>query len=567
MLSLAGVCHAVAVTSNGTGGGLWSDPATWAGKSVPANGDSVTIAPGDTVTFDVNMATWAGGIAGLTCNGTMNCSKSAGTYGLKTSADIGGTGLINCGSPEAVYPSDCTMIFDFDAKPNSFECGSGLTLHLHCTPPAHPVVALSQTAAAGQTELSVDTDVRADTWGPNKVIRVDSISNSGPDSELRTIGSGGITATTITVGAGLTNAKTAGARVVLVTRNIRISGSTDYAVKAMTGGVLGCEISGCTRAVTSCSGSTISGTISGCTNGISYTSGCLISAVVSACGYGVAAGAGDTVSGTISGCSYGVSSCCGSTVSGTISGCAIAVIDGSGCRISSLISGCTTGVYYSSGCQVLGEISGCGSGIYAGSNTMQGTIFSGNTHDLRRVVSGSAYHTVFGSAVDNYEYDTEKVPAWSYVASYDHDGVPGNFKAWTRGGVIVSDGDTAPVGYSTSYMHACTSAAIPCFRQELVTVGPNQTLAVRGKILILDDHTAWPPRLEIIDVQADPLVDAGKEALASAAIPSPRGRYYWQDVTVEYTNVDPVGRQVWIRCSAHRPGSDIYEVWTKTISP
>lgn len=45
------------LTSNGTGGGLWSDPATWSGGVIPTATDSVTIKNGDVVT--INMASTA----------------------------------------------------------------------------------------------------------------------------------------------------------------------------------------------------------------------------------------------------------------------------------------------------------------------------------------------------------------------------------------------------------------------------------------------------------------------------------------------------------------------------
>lgn len=42
------------ITSNGTGGGLWSATTTWANGVVPGTGDDVTIQNGDNVTIDVN---------------------------------------------------------------------------------------------------------------------------------------------------------------------------------------------------------------------------------------------------------------------------------------------------------------------------------------------------------------------------------------------------------------------------------------------------------------------------------------------------------------------------------
>jgi len=38
-----------AITSNGTGGGLWSSTASWTGAVVPTEGDTVQILDGDTI--------------------------------------------------------------------------------------------------------------------------------------------------------------------------------------------------------------------------------------------------------------------------------------------------------------------------------------------------------------------------------------------------------------------------------------------------------------------------------------------------------------------------------------
>ncbi len=43
-----------AISSNGTGGGLWSDTASWAGGIVPVDVDDATIVVGDLITYDLN---------------------------------------------------------------------------------------------------------------------------------------------------------------------------------------------------------------------------------------------------------------------------------------------------------------------------------------------------------------------------------------------------------------------------------------------------------------------------------------------------------------------------------
>jgi hypothetical protein len=530
VLLLAGVCLGTPVQSNGKGGGKWSAGATWAGGVVPVGGDAVSIVAGDTVTFDADMSNWTSGIAGLTCNGTLECSTTPGSYHLKTSADIGGTGTIVCGSDGTAYPQTCTMTFNFDSKPNSFECGAGLVLNLFCNRPAYPIVTLLANTEAGQKGLLVDKDVTKDMWRPGSEIRIDDASGTVPDSEVVVIAPGGIASSVITSQTGLASAKGPGAQVILVTRNVRITGSTDWAVKSMTGGVLGCEISNCTQGIFSSSGSVISGVVSGCSYGVYVGYGCEVSGVISGCRYdGVYSNAGTRVSGVISGCSYAVS--------------------------------------YSPECVCSGVISGCNSGFYASSGRLQGATLRGNTYDLRRVVCVSAYSTDFSGTTEVHEYDTPSAPPWGYVASYDHDGVAGDFKAWTRGGVVALDVDTAPAGYTASYKHMCKSAGMPCFRQEGMVVQPGQTLSVAAEILVMDDHSSWAPRIEIIDAGADPLVDPSKVALASTLIPQPRSRYVWQHMTATYTNNGTQAKPVLVRCSAQRATSDVYEAWSTHVAP
>jgi hypothetical protein len=53
-LALYGIGAAGEVSTNGTGGGAWSDPATWKGKALPKPEDDVVIRKGDAVDYDRN---------------------------------------------------------------------------------------------------------------------------------------------------------------------------------------------------------------------------------------------------------------------------------------------------------------------------------------------------------------------------------------------------------------------------------------------------------------------------------------------------------------------------------
>ena len=292
------------ITSNGTGGGDWSAGGTWVGGSAPGAGDTATIAVGDTVTYDINTGSEVD-LAGLTINGTLEADTAAGSYTLKVSANINGSGSFNIGSPSTDYPSTCTFVIDFDATASSFDGSGGLTCNFYCTNPTNTYVKLSGAEAAGQTALSVDTDVTSDEWSAGDTIWICNIAN-GRDAEERVIAAGGIAAGEITITAGLTNAKIEGAVVILQTRNVRVTNSTDHIFDSVNDSVMGLEIApdSSKYALYASNTNTISGTISGCDRGLSVSYNNTISGTISGCTYALSYSNTNTISGTISGCTY-----------------------------------------------------------------------------------------------------------------------------------------------------------------------------------------------------------------------------------------------------------------------
>ncbi len=549
-LLLVNASHGATIKSNGTGGGRWSASTTWTGGVVAGNGDTVSIVSPDVVTFDVDQSEFANGIA-LTINSGahLECSTSPGTYYLKCNATLSLNGTFQAGM-SASEPLPASVKFTIDLNGSyTINCGSSSHVALYCTEPTYPVIALTTAANAGATVLNIDADMTSDIWAHGNEINIDDVAGSLPDSETRAIAVRGITPSTITLASGLTRAKELGSKVILVTRNIRIINGKSYAVTSPVGGTVAAEIR-TANGINGASDCTLGGALSGCTNGSN-------------------GGLGVVHCGSMSNCTYGLVCCAGSMNSGTISGCNYGFYSGSGNATTGTVSGCYYGIYHLAGMVIGGEVRGCFNGVYGGGGLrLVGATLTGNTYDLRRVTSAEIGNSMLGSTNENYQYKTTAVPASSYVSSVDHDHVAGAFKAWTRGGVIVSDVNTVPGGYGTAFRHMCESAAMSCFRQTEMTVEPGQTLQVVGQIRITDDHSAWAPRLEIIDPGADPLADAKNSPLASDTISQLDGSFTdWQDVTVGFTNTGRIGKKVVVRCSAQRAKGDVVEVWSTRVEP
>lgn len=106
------------IASNGLGGGLWSDPATWRGKTVPGPLDDVVIQKNDAVTFD------------RTDDGKVSCKKllidprggltfktSAGKLTLTVAEGIESYGVIRLdGTKSASDQFALRLVGDTDAK-------------------------------------------------------------------------------------------------------------------------------------------------------------------------------------------------------------------------------------------------------------------------------------------------------------------------------------------------------------------------------------------------------------------------------------------------------------------
>ena len=466
-------------TRTSVGSGLWSSVGTW-DTGVPVDGDDVVIASGHVIEFDANQSAFVTGVK-VTITGTLTHTTAAGSYCLflKTGASVVGAGTWNIGTSGAPIPfaSKHTVT---GAAGWYVDGVSGLTMTVYGAEPTYTSIKLSADEAIGQTELSVDTDVTGDIWAAGDIIRIDDI-NRGQESEERIIATGGIAAGTITVTAGLTAAKSTGAVVSLITRNIRIIavGTGSYTIyRVGTGSVTKLTVAGgmwygvnknmfnaCLYLVVS------GGTISGNSDGITGCSNLVVSG------------------GVFSGNSNGISSCSNSVVSG-------GVFSGNGGGINSCSNSVVSG----------GTISGNAYGIINCSNSVvSGGTFNGNSYDIANT-TGNLFGVELTAAIEHYQY-TNITNGWHSLQSDNHDAVEGAVKAWCKGGVVTSQTAIKPDGYTQACAHALESATYPAFWYKKFTVPAGQTYSIEVQ-LRKSASMAYLPRVYLMASIGNPLAGA-----------------------------------------------------------
>lgn len=273
--------------------GLWSAATTW-DTGVPVNGDSVIIAAGHVVEFDVDQSAFATGIAGVTLNGTLRASTTPGAYVLKLAGHMtpNATGRLEAGTEAAPYPANCS--FEIRVNGNYYAVNGGTNaVALYGQVPQYLTAKLAVAASAGYTVLTLDTDVSSD-WHVGDTVYICNI-NKGRNGEQRTIAALGVG--TITLSSGLTGSKLVGSVVALSTRNVRFIGSGSSAGRGIYGGtgaiLSGVEIRGMQYGINSGSNHTLTGcTFSGNTYGISVSYTRLYDCVLTGNSYDLSVAAG-----------------------------------------------------------------------------------------------------------------------------------------------------------------------------------------------------------------------------------------------------------------------------------
>lgn len=504
------------ITSNGSG--LWSAGATWVGGAVPIDNDTVVIAAGHVVEFDVDQSAFPNGIAGITVTGTLKLTRTAGTYYMKIKAAtvINGAGVFDCGASaiDAIPFAAKHTITGGSGWYISGSSGTGLTMTVYAAEPAIKSIFLTGPEAIGSTVLDVGTDVTGDIWRDGDTIIICNI-NKARDMEVRVIAVGGIAPGTITITSGLTAAKIAGSTIHLMTRNVRFvsGGGSVYTIRDFKSGKLiiaGGEFVGLTYHF---AGANLGAIVSG---GSFYTPAnnmysfvdCLNMVISGGVfgGWGALYGANGSVlsGGTFSGMDRGFTGGVGISLSGGIFyGINYVFYSVSGCFISGVVAQGNNYVVFTSN----GIIDNC---TFTGNRyafhqsffNVTNCLSQSNTNDISSSVI-KAFNTSFLSP-ENTGYGG--LAREIYSESINHDAVPAAFRSWTKGGITSSQAVTVPVGYTQANQTVLENANFEGFWQKEILVAAGASVSIE-MWLRKDAAMAYLPRCIIFDkAAADPFM-------------------------------------------------------------
>lgn len=503
---------------------LWSNAANW--DRVPVDDDTIIIAAGQTCEYDIDMSLWANGVQNITITGaTLYVTRTPGTYYLKiksakTIAGVGG--VFDCGTVGDQMPF--TVKFTLKCATSCFN--ANVTLYVYGQNPTIKQVKLTAGASVGATVLSVDTDVTGDIWAAGDSIGIDTAQVVGASKcEDRIIAAAGITATTITVTAGLTYAKKAGDIISLLTRHLRFEGGNNCWVGTASSSIQGAWFS-------ASGGGWLMG-INNPGDGV-YTGG----------SYGYYTGVGKIIS---TGIWRYVPIVFHSTTASTLSGGYIAGSNtvfngGSGHSMSGgLIVGSGTVFSNNSGLTVTGG-NAWGSWNLFSSSSVTG---SGFTFGINPYQMATSVFNFYGATITNFSNTSyTQLPVQAYSQWYDYDAVAGAYKAWTAGGVTTKQTTTKPTGYAFSMQTVLESATKEGYYQQDIVVGAGASIDVNFYLRKTASMTYLPRIILFNKNGTDPF--SGGTAIYTFTMTDSIDT--WETISYTYTNTTTEAITLVARC-------------------
>lgn len=586
ILLMASLAQGALRTYTDAGDGLWSTAANW-DTGVPVNGDTFAMGVGETVEFDVDQSGFAAGMGASTiaAGTSVVCSTTAGTYHMKMNGDLilAGTDCLQAGTDTSTtLPAGVDFTIEFNSGAFSIEGNGAGSMKLYCVEPTRKWTRISTGGeAAGQTVLSVDNDLTADTWAVgDEIAIIDSVVSITEDVERRTIGA--IAATTITVTAGLTNAKIAGAYVCLLNRNITISGSTTYAVDDCDGSDVYAFIDGPSGIVSS-NNINVGGAIYTTSNYGIYVcyEGVYLDCVIIDDGLASDDGmqACEQITATsdtlIGGYYYAIQSGKNVVFDGVIAGCRIGVYSAINAIFNGPVWGCNIAYDTCMDTFITGDITVTGDAVYRGTGGMviSNCEINADLDCLSEIGSAVLYNVLFTPGASEFDgYDDSTRMGRNIVVSYNHDQVENAEKGWPRGGYYVSStAAPLPTGETIKYIFTAedTTQTYSVFREFKTDVQPGTALEVEAYLAIPngEDMTGYAPKLQFIDAFDDTLVDSTATVLDEDEIPDPDGSETgFQTVSCIYANTGESPKTVYVRILVQHDGGGndviIYGAWS-----
>lgn len=520
--------------------GLWSAAGTW-DAGVPVDDDTVVIAAGHVVEFDVNQSGFANGINGITITGTLRLTRTAGTYQfkLKAAKSIGGNGTFDCGTVGDQIPFNVKFTLLFNG--NSCTITNGVTLNVYGQNPTYKQVRLTAGAIVGATVLSIDTDLTGDIWADGDQIGIDTITVVGAaKNEDRYIAVGGITSNSITITAGLTYKKDAGDYVTLMTRHLRMQGVSNCWSFKSTSVVHGAWFS-------ANGGGWLVGTSAMCSGDCVYSN--------ASYGFYVNSTYARITTGIWRGISTLFNACTGASLEGGYVGnCSQVFNGGAGHSLSGgVIYGC---LYVFSGCSSVVVTGGYvyGSwGVFNSSNV----VGSGFTFGVSPYQLSTTVFTFYGAVIlsfNNISYSSLRKEFYSQW--FDYQGTAGAYKAWCAGGVTTKQAVTKPTGYAYSMQTVLESATKEGYFQKEVTIGAGASVNITSW-LRKDASMTYLPRVIVFNkASTDPF--AGGAGLHTFTMTDSVDT--WENDLYTYTNNTSEDVTLVIRCQGMNATGNLYSL-------
>lgn len=548
--------------------GLWSSASTWGGAGVPGNGDTVTIASGHTVTFDVDQSSFASGLAGLTVNGTLKFKEDVVTC-LKMTSNVnivlGNGGTLKIGDidnpiqrPSVGSEWRARLILQGTGM---IDCPSGTgTITMVGWTPDRNHTTLSNNANSGTNQIQLNESLNLQS-GDKIVIGAKTINGRMTETNvgLYTVQSVSSDGKTVTLTQNLGHNRLSGdyvawynrpinlslgGRMLQVNRNYNILFKSVYYNKSLNSWN-NMNLNPISQPVASymtgncnaddyfiTNSSKIWMKYENCTFYNEYT-----------CGYNYTLVENSIYIQTPD-LSYG----------GVRHGVFGKVKN---CMFSNYNSPILNSWFYQTfmdkciieNCTVQGKSGGFG-------NWYSNLVIKDCVVDGGNIPLGNIWYY---NCIVNTSPSTIYIPINHTIHSFNHNQVSSAYRAWLRGGTIQSVTNIYPPCSNKSYQYTLTSNTHPVHRTlQLGILQPQQEIQISCWLYKTLGSMSIQPRFQLIDNNNDPLVDPSAQPLQES-ISNTSISNQWEELTIRYKNTTDKEIPISVRCLAANSTGFIYE--------